>query len=74
MASAMGRIAAGTRIEEFYRVAFSKPFIDTVTYSNLADTDDSTISNSGLLTRQLEPKKSFGMLKKLREAIFVHKV
>jgi hypothetical protein len=57
-------------IEQFYKIALSKPFVDSVTYSNLADTKDSTIANSGLLTEQLEPKKSFNTLKQLRELIF----
>jgi hypothetical protein len=57
-------------IEQFYRIALSKPFVDTVTYSNLTDTSDSAIAGSGLLTDQLEPKKSYQALKKLREAIF----
>jgi len=57
-------------IEQFYKVALSKPFVDTVTYSNLTDRRDSTIAHSGLLTAQLEPKKSFRSLKKLHNAIF----
>ena len=57
-------------IEQFYKIALSKPFVERVTYSNLADTDDSAIANSGLLTAQLEPKESFRTLKKLHNAIF----
>jgi len=60
----------GQWIEQFYKIALSKPFIDTVTYSNLSDVKDSTIANSGLLTNRLEPKKSFHVLKKLHDSIF----
>jgi len=60
-------------LEQFYKIALSKPFVDRVTYSNLADMDDSPIANSGLLTSQFEPKKSFRTLKKLHDAIFAHK-
>jgi hypothetical protein len=60
----------GQWIEQFYKIALSKPFVDRVTYSNLADTDDSTIPNSGLLTAEQEPKESFQTLNKLRIAIF----
>ena len=60
----------GQWVEQFYKIALSKPFVDAVTYSNLADTNDSAIANSGLLTAQLEPKKSFQTLKKLHSAIF----
>jgi len=57
-------------IEQFYKIALSKPFVDAVTYSTLADTKGSAIANSGLLSSQLEPKKSFRALKKLHDAIF----
>jgi len=65
-----GQSQQGQWIKQFYRIAFSKPFVDTVTYSNLADTEDSTITNSGLLTEKLEPKKSFQTLNKLHDTIF----
>ncbi|MHC4912961.1 MAG: endo-1,4-beta-xylanase [Planctomycetota bacterium] len=60
----------GQWIEQFYKIALSKPFVDVVTYSNLADVKDSAIANSGLLTEQFEPKKSFRTLKKLHDTIF----
>ncbi len=60
----------GQWIEQFYKIALSKPFVDTVTYSNLTDIKDSAVADSGLLTSRLEPKKSFRTLKKLRHAIF----
>ena len=60
----------GQWIEQFYKIALSKPFVERVTYSNLADTDDSAIANSGLLTAQLEPRESFQTLKKLHNTIF----
>jgi len=60
----------GQWIEQFYKIALSKPFVDAVIYSNLTDIDNSAIANSGLLTAQLEPKKTFQTLKKLHNAIF----
>jgi len=57
-------------IEQFYRVALSKPFVDSVTYSNLTDKRGSTIADSGLLTAKLEPKESYESLKRLRDGIF----
>jgi len=59
----------GQWIEQFYRIALSKPFVDAVTYSNLADIKGSTIVDSGLLTSRLEPKESFRALQKLHDAI-----
>jgi len=58
-------------IEQFYGIALSKLFVDSVTYSNLADTEDGPIANGGLLTDELEPKESFQTLKRLHDTIFV---
>ena len=60
----------GQWIEQFYKIALSKPFVSSVTYSNLMDTQDSTMAYSGLLTDQLEPKESFRVLKNLHDSIF----
>jgi hypothetical protein len=60
----------GQWIEQFYKIALSKPFVSSVTYSKLSDTEDSVIADSGLLTAELEPKESFRMLKKLHDSIF----
>jgi hypothetical protein len=57
-------------IEQFYKIALSKPFVDSVTYSHLVDTADNAIAGSGLLTDRLEPKESFQTLKKLQKLIF----
>lgn len=57
-------------IEQFYKIALSKPFVDTVMYSNLADTENTTIAYSGLLTGRFVPKKSFSTLKNLHDSIF----
>ncbi len=60
----------GKWIEQFYKIVLSKPFVSSVTYSNLIDTKESTITQSGLLTEELEPKESFKTLKKLHDSIF----
>ena len=62
----------GQWIEQFYKIALSKGFVDTVTYSNLTDRESKAIANSGLLTEQFEAKKSFRALKKLHNIIFTH--
>ncbi|MHC4117821.1 MAG: endo-1,4-beta-xylanase [Planctomycetota bacterium] len=59
----------GLWIEQFCKIALSKPFVNSVTYSNLVDTKASAIAHSGLLTDKLEPKESFQKLKKLRDGI-----
>jgi len=60
----------GQWIEQFYKIALSKSFVNSVTYSNLMDTENSTIAYSGLLTDELEPKESFLTLKELHDSIF----
>ena len=60
----------GQWMEQFYKIALSKPFIDSVVYSNLVDNKDSIISSSGLLKENLEPKRSFMVMKKLHNVIF----
>jgi hypothetical protein len=57
-------------LEQFYKIALSKPFVDAVTYSSLTDRQNSAIANSGLLTDQLEPKESFKAFKNLQDNFF----
>ncbi|MBN2267663.1 MAG: beta-galactosidase [Candidatus Babeliaceae bacterium] len=61
----------GKWIEQFYRIALSKPFVDSVIYSNLTDVDTTTIANSGLLTKELNLKKSYQILSRLHENLFI---
>jgi hypothetical protein len=60
----------GQWLEQFYKIALSKIFVEGLTYSNLIDTDGSVIPNSGLLTKKLEEKDAWGALKKVRVSIF----
>ena len=57
-------------IKQFFQIALSKPFVSSVTYSNLMDTQESVINHSGLLTPQLEPKEAFHSLKELTGGVF----
>jgi GH35 family endo-1,4-beta-xylanase len=56
-------------IDEFCKIAFSKPFVNTVTFATLADNGDKTIAGAGLLTDDLKPKKAFATLEKLQQRI-----
>jgi hypothetical protein len=56
-------------IEQFYKIALGKPFVNSITYSNLADTNESEVLGSGLLTEDFEPKETFPTLKKLQKRI-----
>jgi hypothetical protein len=57
-------------LNRFYKIALGKPFVEAVNYGNLVDSPDSTIAHSGLLTESLEPKESFGTLKRLYVSVF----
>lgn len=57
-------------LRQFYHVALSKPFVERVCYSYLADTEKSIIANSGLLTAELQSKKSINVIKELSSSIF----
>jgi hypothetical protein len=56
-------------IEQFYKIALGKPFVNSITYSNLADAEDITVLGSGLLTKNFEPKETFLTLGKLQKLI-----
>jgi GH35 family endo-1,4-beta-xylanase len=56
-------------IEDFCKIAFSKPFVNTITYSALADGNNNELVGEGLLTEKFEPKKSFMAMAKLQRKI-----
>ncbi|MBN1786883.1 MAG: endo-1,4-beta-xylanase [Sedimentisphaerales bacterium] len=56
-------------IETFSIVALSKPFINSITYSALADSDVNVLAGSGLLDEKFKPKKSFTSIAKLQKKI-----
>jgi len=60
----------GRWIKQFCIIAISKPFVHSITYSNLVDSDGSAIAGSGLLSEKLESKESFKEFQKLHDSIF----
>jgi hypothetical protein len=56
-------------IEQFFKIALSKPFIETVTYANFADDGINALAGSGLVNDKLELKKSFREIRKLQKLI-----
>jgi hypothetical protein len=57
-------------LDQFYRTALGRTFIDGVIYSSFADAKDSPVPDSGLLTSALEPKDAYVAIKRLRDRIF----
>ncbi len=60
-------------IDQVYRIALGKPFIQSITYSYLADTDSMEIGRAGLLNNQLEPKKGLLVLARMQKTILSRK-
>jgi len=56
-------------IEEVYKIALGKPFINSVTYSDLSDSDNNELPGSGLLKEDLSTKKAFLTMAKLQKFI-----
>jgi len=57
-------------LQQFYKIALSKPFVNVVAYANLCDITEGIIANSGLFTDRLEPKESFKTLRKMHKKLF----
>jgi GH35 family endo-1,4-beta-xylanase len=56
-------------IEQLYKVVLGKPFISTITYSSLSDSDSAEVPGSGLLTKDLKTKKALLAIAKLQKLI-----
>ncbi len=61
-----------TWLEEFYKLSLARPYVNTVTYSCLADHCDSPMKSCGLLTEKLSPKKVFLVVAKFQRSILKH--
>jgi GH35 family endo-1,4-beta-xylanase len=56
-------------LEEFYKLALARLYVNTVTYSCLADHSSSPMNGCGLLTEKLTPKKAFLVMAKFQRTI-----
>lgn len=56
-------------LDQFYRIAMSKPMVDAVVYGNLADYSQSPIQHSGVLTEAFKPKDGYKVIRRFREYI-----
>ena len=55
-------------IQQFYKIALAKPFVDTVTYSSVADSRKN--GESGLLDKNMKPKQAYESIKNTNKLIF----
>lgn len=53
-------------IKEFFAVAFSKPFVESITWKDLADRPQATVPSGGLCNADLTPKAAFKVIKDYR--------
>lgn len=56
-------------LREFYNIALSKPFIDTISWRDLADQDEHYLPHGGLLRADLTPKLAYEQLCTIRVQI-----
>jgi hypothetical protein len=56
-------------IEQVYKIALAKPFVNSITYSHFADSGAMEVPAGGLLTEELEPKQALLTLAKLQKLI-----
>jgi len=57
-------------LKEFYAIALSKPFVESITYKDLADRPAAPgITSGGLLRADLKPKPAFKVVKEFRADI-----
>lgn len=57
-------------IKDFYTIALSKPFVESVTWADLADRPEgSAVPTGGLLTADLRPKLAYRVLRQYRSEL-----
>ena len=56
-------------IEKFYKIVLAKPFVNSITYSQLADSSDGILPGCGLLSESINLKKAFVSVAKLQKFI-----
>ena len=59
-------------LENFYKISLGRPFINTVTYSHLADAAEMPVAGCGLLSEKFSPKQAFLVVAKFQKAILKH--
>jgi len=59
-------------IEQFYKAVLGRPYINTITYSHLADTAAMPVAGCGLLSEKFSPKQAFLLIAKFQKTILKH--
>ena len=54
-------------VKDFYAIALSKPFVESITWTDLADRPEAgVLPSGGLLSTDLRPKAAYKVLKQYR--------
>jgi len=56
-------------LDQVYQVALSKPYVETITWADLADRDNSILLHGGLLQKDLVPKPAFKIFRKIKKRL-----
>lgn len=56
-------------LEQAYQIALSKPYVESITWQDLVDRDDTVLQNGGLLRKDLSPKPAFERLCRLKDLL-----
>ncbi|MBN2211789.1 MAG: endo-1,4-beta-xylanase [Sedimentisphaerales bacterium] len=56
-------------LECLYQIGLSRPYIETITWQDLADTDDAVLQHGGLTCADLTPKPAFEKFYELKKAL-----
>jgi hypothetical protein len=59
-------------LEQFYKIALGRPYVNTITYSHLADAPKMPVDGCGLLSDEFTPKRAFLTLAKFQKTILKH--
>ncbi len=59
-------------LERLYKITLGRPFVNTVTYSHLADSPSLPVAGCGLLNDKFNPKPAFMVIAKFQKAIRKH--
>ena len=57
-------------LQAFYRISISKPFVESVCWSDLADRAQQIIPHGGLCTDAMEPKRSYRELRSFKASLY----
>ncbi|MCF7957903.1 MAG: endo-1,4-beta-xylanase [Phycisphaerae bacterium] len=56
-------------LEQVYRISMGRPFIETITWQDIADKPDGILQHGGLVDAKLKPKQAFERITQLKDEL-----